>query len=277
MKRICLLLIGILALAMFTFAADLSTASSQDLLGIYKQLRSLQGSGNSAATENVVLKRDAAIFTFASGRITFAAPVGGHIVAAKFQGEGIFELEPPANIDKRQISRVAKGPKLSDAFREAVFYFTDDTFAELNKLLKIQSIPSAAPDPTAFSPSQKQLAENYNDWIENRRKGNPSIRNVAARILSDMVDGTSKGFFLASFKGKDIGDLLFHISWNREPLLLPEYGKGEEVMLVHANAGGYYEWISGFHLSSEYAKSFHPDHRNYLGPLSLNGYQSADC
>jgi hypothetical protein len=268
MKRICLLLIGVLALGLSTFAADLSTASSQDLLGIYKQLRSLQGSGDGAATENVVFKRDAATFTFASGRIAFAAPVSGHVVAAKFQGEGIFELEPPANVDKRQISRVAKGPKLTDTFREAVFYFTDDTFAELSKLLKIQSIPSAAPSLTVFSSFQKELAENYNDWIENQRKGYPSIRNVAARMLSDMADGTSKGFFLASFKGKGIGDLLFHISWNREPLLLPDYGKSEEVMLVHANAGGYregtYEWISGFHLSSEYAKSPHPDHRNFL-------------
>jgi hypothetical protein len=58
--------------------------------------------------------------------------------------------------------------------------------------------------------------------------------------------------------------LLFHISWNRDSLLLPEYAKGEEVMLLHLNPGNYYEWWSGFHLSSEYAQSPYPDHRNLL-------------
>ena len=251
--------------AMPTLAADLSTASSQELLGVYKQLRSLQGSGSGAATANVVFKRDAATFTFTSGRIFFAAPVAGHVLAAKFQGEGVFELEPPATIDKRQISRWAKGPKLSETFHEAVFYFTDDTYTELSKLLNIQSGQTNAQDLIAFTASQKQLSENYNAWIENQRKRNPAMRNMEARMLSDLTDSSSKGFFLASFKGKGIGDLLFHVSWNRDPLLLPDFAKSEEIMLLHVNPGvDDIVWISGFHLSSEYAKSPHPDHHNLL-------------
>lgn len=264
MKKFCALLLGILVLAMPTFAVDLSKASPQELLDIYRQLRSLQGGVGAAATENVVFKRDSAKFTFATGRMTFAAPVVGRVLAAKFQGEGSFELEPPAIIDKRQISRFTRGPKLSDTFKEAVFYFTDDTYAELGKLINITSGQTATPDAMAFAPSQKQFSENYNGWIENQRKGNPAMRNMAARMLADLSDIGSKGFFLASFKGKDMGDLLFHISWNRDSLILPDLAKGDEVILLRVNAGSENQWISGFHLSHEYAQSVQPDHRNFL-------------
>jgi hypothetical protein len=261
MKHVGILGLIFLCLAATSVAADLSTAAPQDLLAIYKQLRAIQG-GNSAITENVVLKRDSATFTFTSGRIVFAAPISERVFAARFQGEGKFELDPVSPIDKRQLSRFAKGPKLTDTFREAVFYFTDDTYAELAKLLKIESTPAA--DKMPFASSQKLYSENFTDWVENQRKGNPTMRNLAARILADITDASSKGFFLADFKGKESGDLLFHISWNRDSLLLPEYSKGEEVALIHVKPGSYYEWWSGFHLSSEYAQSPHPDHRTSI-------------
>ena len=250
MKQIGILGMVLLIFAVTCVAADLSTAPPSDLLAVYKQLRTIQA-GDSAATENVVLKRDTATFTFTSGRMTFAAPIAGRVLAARFQGEGTFELEPVSPIDKRQLSRFTGAPKLTDTFREAVFYFTDDTFNELSKLLKIASAPNA--DKNAFLDSQKLYTESFNDWIENRQKGNPTMRNLAARILADMTDSASKGFFLADFKGKTSGDLLFHISWNRDSLLLPEYPKGEEVALIHVKPGSYYEWYSGFHLASEYA------------------------
>jgi hypothetical protein len=243
------------------FSSDLSTASPQDLLAIYKQLRMIQP-GDSAVTENVVLKRDTSTFTLISGRLTFSAPIAGRVLAARFHGEGKFEMEPVSPIDKRQLSRFAKEPKLTDSFREAVFYFTDDTFAELSRVLKMTSTPNT--EKTTFTSSQKLYAENFNDWVENRRKGNPTMRNLSARILADLTDNSSKGFFLADFRGKVSGDLLFHISWNRDSLLLPEYSKGEEVALIHVKPGSYFEWWSGFHLSSEYARSLHPDHRTTI-------------
>jgi hypothetical protein len=59
-----------------------------------------------------------------------------------------------------------------------------------------------------------------------------SVDSPYLSSLADFTDSSSRGFFLADFKGKNSGDLLFHISWNRSPLLLPEYSKGEEVMLA---------------------------------------------
>ena len=261
MKRITVLMICFLNIAVVAAAANLSTAPSPDLIAIYKQLRTLQ-TGDTASCENVEFQRDSAKFTFIAGRLTFAAPVAGRVLAAYYQGEGKFELEPPSPVDKRQLARFAGGPKLEDTFREAVFYFTDDTYSELSKLVKIKPAPASGQSP--FASSQKQFAESFNSWIDNARKGYPVMKNMTARMLADFTESSSKGFFLADFKGKKSGDLLFHISWNRDSLLLPYEAKGEEVMLLHLNPGAYFEWWSGFHLAAEYAKVRHPEHRELL-------------
>ncbi|MBN1568211.1 MAG: hypothetical protein JXA73_10215 [Acidobacteria bacterium] len=263
MKRLGILLVGILSFAVSAYAEDLSAASPQDLLGVYKQLRTIAVGNEAALVENVVLRRDAATFTFVSGRMTFAAPIAGRVLAAQFQGEGKFELQPPTVLDKRQVSRFTGKAGVEDTFREAVFFFTDDTYAEFCKLMKIQAAPATG-EKAMIPASQKQYIESYNGWIENQRKGNPVMRNLGARILADLTDSGSRGFFLADFKAKEAGDLLFHISWNRDSLLLPDAGRGEEVILLHLNPGNYYEWWSGFHLADEYAKSPHVDHRALL-------------
>jgi hypothetical protein len=56
--KICALLFS-LQLAVSLTAADLSWASSEELLRVYQQLRSLPGSDQGAMTDNVVWKRDA--------------------------------------------------------------------------------------------------------------------------------------------------------------------------------------------------------------------------
>src|SRR2546427_12089304 len=55
-------------------APGLSTAPAEELMRVYGQLRSLQGSGQSGVAETAVWKRDAGTFTFKDGKITFAAP-----------------------------------------------------------------------------------------------------------------------------------------------------------------------------------------------------------
>lgn len=261
MKQIVMLFTLALGMALPARATEPATASAQDLLTLYRQLRTLPSGGESASVENVTLKRDSAAFTFLSGRITFAAPVAGRVLAAHFEGEGRFELDPPSIVNKQQLGRYTGKLKLVDSFREATFFFTDDTFAEIGKLLKMQ--PAAASDPALFSSKLKQYSEQLNDWWENRRSGRPSMRNMPARMLADLSDPTSKGFFLADFEAKESGDLLFHISWNRDPLLTPAYAKGEEIMLLHLSSKEEFEWWAGYHLASEYSQSAHPDHRSH--------------
>jgi hypothetical protein len=246
----------------FARAADLATASPEELLRVYAQLRQLRAGDQWAIAENIAWKRDSATFTFIDGRIVFAAPVEGHVVAAAFEGRGTFELNPPTPIDQQQISRFTKAPRLQDQFRQAVFFFTDDSWAELQKLLAVRS--GGAPVSDAFAAAQKKCVESFNDWWANETKGNFPMRNLAARMLADLADPSSRGFFLADFKADDAGDLMFQISWNRDPLLLPGIGNDEEVMLLHYNRGNYFEWWSGFHLAAEYARSPHPEHRKLL-------------
>jgi hypothetical protein len=181
MKRVLLMVTAILNTIIFADASDLSTVPSQDLLNVYQQLRNIQGSSQYASVEEVVFKRDVATFTFHSGYLTFAEPIAGQVLAAQFDGEGVFELAPISPVDQRQIARFAEGPKLVDTFHEAISLFTDGTFAELGKQIRVRVGEKAR--STDFASRQKQYAENYNDWTENQRKGNPAMRNIAARML----------------------------------------------------------------------------------------------
>ena len=261
---VAFLFLGAIAFGASAQATDLSTAPSDELLKVYTQLRSLQGSDQGAVAENVVWKRDAGTFTFRNGRITFAAPVAGRVVAAFFTGEGIFKLDPPTEIDRRQIARFAKGPNLEDGFREAVFFFTDDSADELQKLVNVRTGEDAGVAGRAIGDAESKYQQRFNDWWENRAKGSFTIANLAARMLADLTDPTSRGFFLADIKTEHHDELFYHVSWNRDEILNPGFSSDEEVMLMHYKHDQYSEWWSGFHLAGEYAGNPHPEHRSLL-------------
>ena len=116
----------------------------------------------------------------------------------------------------------------------------------------------------ALEEAQKKYSTSFNGWWENRRRDNPEMRNLAARMLADLSDPSSKGFFLADFKGHHHGDLLYQVSWNRDSLLLPDFSNDEEVLLLHYNRNEYYEFMAGFHRADEYAHTAWPEHRALL-------------
>ncbi|PYV08739.1 MAG: hypothetical protein DMG23_12820 [Acidobacteria bacterium] len=149
-------------------APGISAAPSEDLVRVYGELRSLQVGEQSAVTENVVWKRDAGTFTFREGRLTFAAPVAGRVLAAVFEGQGTFTLNPPTPIDQHQIARYAKSPKLEDNFREAVFFFTDQSWDELQKLVHVQPGGASASAGKFLASAERKYQENFNEWWENR-------------------------------------------------------------------------------------------------------------
>jgi len=245
-------------------AVDLTHATPETLLKTYNQLGGLQGSDQYAVAENVVWKRDAGTFTFKDGRLAFAAPVAGRVVAAVFTGEGVFKLDPPTDMDRRQISRFTKEPKLEDGFREAVFFFSDDSWVQLAKLVNIRGGGDADATGRALEAAQKQYRERLNEWWENERTGAFPMRNLAARMLADLSDSTSRGLFLADLKSEHHDRLFYQVSWNRDGVLLPVFANDEEVMLMHWKPGEYSEWWSGFHLAEEYAHNPHPEHRTLL-------------
>jgi hypothetical protein len=253
-----------LQLAVGLSAADLSTAPPEELLRLYQQLRSLQGSDQGAAAENVDWKRDAATFTFIDGRLSFAQPVAGHVVAAVFEGRGRIELKPPTEIEQHQLARHTKMPELVDEFKQAVFFFTDDSWSQLQQLVHVRGGADASAATKTLTAAQRKYSEAFNDWWENERKDNPLMRNLAARILADLSDPSSRGFFLADLKADHAGSLLYHISSNRDPLFLAEASNDEEVQLIHYNLNNYSEWWAGFHLGDEYRTTPRPEHGKLL-------------
>jgi hypothetical protein len=261
--RICMLVLC-LSFSLGARAADLAAAPSEDLLKVYAQLRSLQGSTQWAVTDNVAWRRDAATFTFEDGHLTFAEPVGGRVLAAYFEGQGSIEIQAPTPVLQRQLARFAGGPVLEDDFKQAVFFFTDDSASQLRMLMKIGPGANADVATQAFGDAQKKYSQSFNGWWSNSAKGNLAMRNLPARMLADLTDPSSKGFFLADFKGHHHGDLIYLISWNRDTPLLPYYANDEEVMLVRYIRGEYFEWWAGFHRSEEYAHTSWPEHRTLL-------------
>jgi hypothetical protein len=228
---------------------------------VYSQLRQLRLGEQSAVAENFVWRREAGTFRFRDGRFSFAAPVGGRVVAAVFIGQASFELNPPTPIARRQISRFTREAKLEDSFRKAVFFFTDDSWAELGKLVQVAAAGDSQAAGKLLESAQRKYAESFNGWWANSRKGNFAMRNVPARMLADLTDLSSRGFFLADFEGERYGNLLYHVSWNRDPVVLPGFATDEEVILVHYQRDNYYEWWGGFHREDEYRRSAFPEHR----------------
>ena len=53
-------------------------------------------------------------------------------------------------MDRHQISRFTRQPKLQDGFREAVFFFTDDSWQELTKQMTLRSGGDADATAHAF-------------------------------------------------------------------------------------------------------------------------------
>ncbi|MGH9377388.1 MAG: M1 family metallopeptidase [Terriglobia bacterium] len=241
-------------------ATSLAAAPTAQLLKIYAQLRSLQGSNQAAVLENVAWKRDAATFTFKDGTLTFAAPVAGRVVAAVFTGDATFELDPPTPAERRQIARFTGKPNLIDGFKRAVFFFTDDSWGQLQKLITIKPRGDADAAGKALDAAENRYQQNNNNWWENERKGNFTMQNLAARMMADLTDPSSKGLFLADIHAEQHGNLFYEISWNRKTTLFPEISNGDEVMLLRYNPGQYSEWWAGFHLAAEYLNNPHPEH-----------------
>ncbi len=87
---------------------------------IYQQLRQQASnpqdftSGTVVAVNNLVLKRDAALFTLRSGEIYFLPPVEGRTVGAVFLGDGEMTLTPPTEVERKSLALFTDEPKLTE-------------------------------------------------------------------------------------------------------------------------------------------------------------------
>ena len=209
---------------------------------VYQQLRQAGNGPNDfnsfASVNNVVLTRDAAVFTLRSGEIYFGAPVENRMTAAVFIGDGELTLTPPTPIEQHSLSLFVNEKKLTEPFTRLVIRFTDKTLDE------IKSSPNAT-----MGNGGQQTARAREFYRQNQQLLRKELRdNNEVRTLADLYAPQRPGYFAAFINGKNHSRLLFLL----DPLGIP-FVSPEEVALASYGEGDRGTWAA-FHLAEEYQK-----------------------
>lgn len=226
----------ILALVIFP-AFCLKTVDAQHAANAnayYDQLRTLLPGGDAIAVNNLVLKRDAATFTFQSGSIAFYGEVNGKVTGAVFKGEGHFHLTPPTAEERHNLAILAHGEEFDEDFDQVVLRFTDGTAAELRKGSR-----GAGAAGSGYTAAAQQLHNFQHTKL---------LENIDLRLLEDVLSPAPGGYFFAAIHGKKDHDLFFTIDPHGAPGVEPE-----EVSLMNWTAWGE-TYLAAFHAAAAMAQ-----------------------
>ena len=234
-------------------AAVTVTTTKPNVDPVYQQLRQIAKNeadfgGPFATVNNLVLRRDAAVFTLRSGEMYFVPPVEGRITAVVFVGDGEMTLVPPTSIEKHSLSLFINAEQLTEQFSHFVVRFTDKTFEE---------IKASANATMGNGGSQAAKAREY--YRENQQLLRKDLRdNSELRTLTDIYAPQRAGFFHAFISGKKHSKLVFLL----DPLGIPAVSPEEVALLSYGESDGGI-W-NAFHLADEYSRntaSSSEDHR----------------
>lgn len=148
-------------------------------------------------------REDARIY-LTEGYLIFGQAIAGRRFAAVFVGEidgGDAEilLFPPTRSERMSLAKFTESPNLNEHFRTAVFLFTDDSYAEILRVMEEKYAGRKVPEMGAL------YAERYN----------PLVRNLAEslelRIAKDLAEGATarQGFFYATVNSPRLGNFDF--------------------------------------------------------------------
>lgn len=236
MRIFCLSIFAIL------FAANVSSqAAKTEISGLannhpdYLALRGA-GLGASFAVENVEFSRDAGAFHLQSGAVTFLKPVLDQVPIAVFVGNGEFRLDPSTPQEERMIELYTGEKAVKETFKQAVFYFTDDTHAEIRGAGRAAAAGQAqAADILAnFRRKMRSRRENPQSSTEAVLNGS-YMDNLDADLLAGLLNPDRPKFFSAYIKGSRFEDLRFHA---RPFGGVPQMLSPEETALINFNPGG---------------------------------------
>lgn len=150
-----------------------------------------------------ITREDARLY-LTEGYLIFGKPVNGRRFSAVFVGEidgGDAEilLFPPSRSERMSLAKFTGSPNLNEHFRSAVFLFTDDTYAEVLRLVEEKYAGRKVPEMGAL------YVEKYNGLIKNLSE------SVELRLVKDLAEGASarQGFFYATFSGNRLGSFDF--------------------------------------------------------------------
>ena len=206
--------------------------------------------GPFATVNNLVIKRDAGVFTLKSGEIYFTPALKDRTFGAVFFGEGELSLTPPTEIEKHTLSLFTKEKSINEGFTALVLHFTDKTFEEIKASPQVR-----------MSANGPEAARAQDTYRENQTLLRRTLRrNVDLRKLVDLYNPQRPGFFTAFIEGKRFNKLVYQY----DPLGIPQVSP-EEVMLSSYGVTDRGIWTA-FHRADEYAKgtaSSDEDHRIY--------------
>ena len=220
------------------------TAKNANTDPVYVEFRKLSEdkgafSGEYATVNNLVLKKDRAVFTLRSGEIYFLKEAQGRRTGAVFIGDGELSIDPGVFSERNSLQYFVDSPTLKENFSKIVMFFTDKTFDEVKGSSNVRmsangSLAGKARD--AYTGKESLLKT-------------PRFRyNMSTRILMDAYAPDRRGFFWGFIDGKKYSNLLFRL----DPL-----GAGsvapEQVSLTNYDRSNYGIWL-GFHLEEEYKK-----------------------
>jgi hypothetical protein len=226
-----------LAIAETRESINVSGGRRQNVDAVYRALRDA-AIEDVYAVENLVLKRDAGVFTLKKGSIGFTAPQMGRDTVAVFYGEGDFDFDPPLAIEKRHLKNYTDQDPIHETFDRAWFYFTDDT----GKELRAKGTKQAA---------DSKLTDILRDFRKQMRGNSESIRsmtealafdaagNLEADLLAGLYNPNAGGFFNAFLHGRKHSDLRFAV---KPRGVFNDFGP-EEVAIINVDPGTEQEGI----------------------------------
>ncbi len=193
-------------------------------------------SGDYASVSNLVLKRDAAVFTLRSGEIYFLAPVEGRYTGGVFIGDGQLQLTPPTEMEKNALAIFVDQKSLTEDFTTLVLRFTDKTFDDI-KSSSNATVKSGGPQA---SRAQGLYKENQ-DLLRKQFR-----YNIDLRSLMDIYSPQRAGYFAAFIGGKKYGKLIYQL----DPLGIPEVAPEKVLLYSYGETDGGL-WTA-FYLDEEY-------------------------
>ena len=229
----------------------------------YQQLRTQLPGRDVIAVKNLVLKRDAATFTFQSGNIAFYNQVDGKVTGAVFIGQGHFHLTPPTTEERHNLSIFTHSQVFDEDFDQVVLRFTDGTAADLHK---------GSAGAGAANPGYAQAARDLQNFQHTKL-----LENIDLRLLEDVLSPAQGGYFFAAIHGNKDHDLFFTIDPHGAPDVEPE-----EVSLMKWTTWGE-TYLATFHSvaaatrgagSDEQNETYRIDHEDLDTTIEHNGFLS---
>src|SRR5262249_13541759 len=141
---------------------------------------------------DITIRRDVLTIALNRGAIAFLEPVKGKVTGAVFIGSGEIVAIPPNPIERQQISKFTGTPVLNESFQTAVFGFTDTTYDDIRKEISQQAQEEVSTEDAA----------QFDSW-DMSLTGRSTALNP--RILADLLESTTKPFFLGELDGEKRG------------------------------------------------------------------------